>query len=275
MKELDELFREEKIEYYAVLDYKAVTETNPDILKRNGDITPRSIIVFLLPYYCGETVNLSRYSASLDYHILIRRMTDRVIGLLSELFPGSRSFGFGDHSPIDERGAALAAGLGIKGDNGLLINEKYGSYIFIADVITDISPERLGAITPRPVLSCSGCGACKTACPTGILRGEGNDCLSAVTQRRGELSDGEISLMKEYNTVWGCDVCQSSCPHNCAPVKTPIEFFYLDRIPLLTEDILNHMDKSQFRARAFAWRGKSTVRRNLRALGYGSDEKTK
>jgi len=85
MKELDELFREEKIEYYAVLDYKAVTETNPDILKRNGDITPRSIIVFLLPYYCGETVNLSRYSASLDYHILIRRMTDRVIGLLSEL----------------------------------------------------------------------------------------------------------------------------------------------------------------------------------------------
>lgn len=266
-EEIRKFFDEEKIAYAEALSYADARETAPHILART-DLSPRSLLVFLLPYYAGETDNLSVYAAAKDYHLAIREVTDRLIAHLSVLFPDSHSVGFGDHSPIDERHAALAAGLGILGENGLLINETYGTYVFIADILTDIPPEALGAVAPHALVRCEGCGACRRACPTGILRGESESCLSAVTQRKGDLTDEEIALMKKCNTVWGCDLCQSACPHNRAPKVTPLAFFREERIPRLTREILDGMDKKAFKERAFAWRGRRVVERNLDALGY-------
>lgn len=259
-------FERKNIEYYAVLDYADCKQINPGIMARE-DFTPRSVIVYLLPYYTGETVNISRYAASLDYHLALRETSEELIGVLTEARPGTCAKGYGDHSPIDEVGAALIAGLGLVGDNGLMINEKYGSYVFIGDVITDIIPSELGAAEPCEIKHCHHCGACKRACPTGILRGEGEDCLSAITQRKGELSDIEKDLMRNCNTAWGCDLCQSPCPYNRQPPITPIEFFHRERLPELTRDILDSMDKREFLRRAFAWRGRRTVERNLDVLG--------
>lgn len=259
---ISDFFKKENVEYYAALDYKDAVEINPRLRERNN-IDAKSIIVFLLPYYSGETENLSRYAASMDYHIVIKDITSRLCSLIKEVYPGSTAVGFGDHSPIDERGAALVAGLGILGENGLIINEKYGTYVFIADVISDVPGELLGSLKPIPVSKCEKCGICKKLCPTGILRGEGNSCLSAITQKKGELSEDELEMMIKCNTVWGCDLCQSSCPHNKNPQKTPIEFFEKDRIAKLTLDKLNSMSEEDFSKRAFAWRGKKTVERNL------------
>ncbi len=264
---LSEFFKSEKIEYFAVLSYGDVREINPRLRESLGFL-PKSVIIYLLPYYSGECENLSVYASGLDYHIAIRGISERLGSLLEEGFPGASYRGFGDHSPIDECRAALTAGLGILGDNGLIINGKYGSYVFIGDMITDIDPVSLGAVTPRDVECCSHCGACRAACPTGILRGEGTDCLSAITQRKGELSAFEIDLMREFNTVWGCDLCQSACPHNREPKITPIDFFRRDRIPRLTTELLNSMSKDEFTSRAFAWRGRKTVERNLELLDY-------
>ncbi len=263
MKELlKEYFESRKIEYYAVLPYDVCKETSPNIMSRESFV-PKSVIIYLLPYYTGECVNISRYSASLDYHIALRETADGLIKTIKETAPDSSAKGYGDHSPINEVNAALISGLGIIGDNGLLINEKYGSYIFIGDIVTDIEPDILGAAKPVKPDGCKHCGACKRACPTGILRGEGKDCLSAITQRKGELSIEEAELMRKYNTVWGCDICQSSCPYNKDPRKTAIEFFYRDRISELTLDLLDGMSKAEFEKRAFAWRGRKTVERNL------------
>lgn len=266
MKEkITALFRSMNIEYFSVLDYSDCIETSHNIIAREA-FTPRSVIIYLLPYYTGECVNISRYAASLDYHLAIREVNSRISELLASEFPDSKMRGYGDHSPIDERHAALAAGLGISGDSGLLLNEKYGSYVFIGDMITDIEPTLLGANLPVNTERCEGCGLCKAACPTGVLRGAGCDCLSFITQKKGELTEEERALMREYNTAWGCDECQSSCPHNSEPTKTPIEFFYRERICELTRDMLDGMDKSAFEKRAFAWRGRKTVERNLEIL---------
>lgn len=266
MKELlKSVFDKEKIEYYAVLPYSECKEINRAIMERES-FTPRSVIVYLVPYYSGEVENLSRYAASLDYHIALRSISESIISALTEALPGSRSRGYGDHSPINECNAALRASLGVAGDNGLIINEKYGSYVFIGDIVTDIPPEALGAIEPTEIKTCLHCGRCLRACPTGILGGEGTDCLSAITQRKGELSENEVELMRKFNTVWGCDVCQSVCPYNREPLLTPIDFFYKDRIPLLTREVLDSMTKEAFMLRAFAWRGRKTVERNLDLL---------
>ena len=259
-------FRENKIEYFGAVPYADLYEISPEIIKRE-DITPKSVIVFLLPYFVSRPENISVYAASLDYHIILRKVTDGLISLLSELYPENRFVGYGDHSPIDEVSAALKCGLGLRGDSGLFINEKYGSYVFIGDVVTDISPDKLRAIS-LPIRECIHCKRCINACPTGILRGESSECLSAITQKKGELSEDEIALMKRCNTVWGCDFCQSTCPYNENAQKTPIEFFYTDRIECLTSDILSSLDKKTLRARAFGWRGRSVVERNLKALKY-------
>lgn len=250
------------IEYFGVLAYADCRETLSRIIERE-DMTSRSVIVYLLPYYGGECVNISRYAASRDYHIAIREINEAIRAHLISRFPDARIVGYGDHSPIDERHAALCLGLGVAGDNGLIINEKYGSYVFVGDLVTDIAPEHLGAVAPMPIIRCEGCGACRRACPTGILRGEGSSCLSEITQRKGELSPEEETLMREYNTAWGCDECQRVCPHNRSPRLTPLEFFRTDRIVELSGDTLATLDKQALRERAFGWRGRAVLERNV------------
>lgn len=267
IKEIREFFKNEKIEYYAVKAYSDCREINPDIMGRE-DFIPKSVIIFLIPYFVSDGENLSAYATSLDYHLIIRELTAKLSKCILSLYPNARLKGYGDHSPIDERDAALTSGLGILGDSGLIINEKYGTYVFIADLVTDIDPELLGAAPKTEIKRCIGCGACRRNCPTGILRSEGCICLSEITQRKGELSDEEISFMRKYNTVWGCDECQRPCPYNKNLSKTPLEFFEKERITRLTASGVSDMDKSEFQRRAFSFRGRKPIMRNLELLGY-------
>ena len=257
-------FDREKIEFFSVLDYSDLRETKPHLIEKAG-ITPRSCIIFLIPYFFGYPRNFSTYAASRDYHLYVKGVTERLIAVLGEEYPGGSFAGFGDHSPIDERSAVCSAGLGILGKNGLVINEKYGSYVFIAEVITDVSPSVLGARGIKAPEVCIDCGACRGACPTGVLRGESSECLSSVTQKKCELSERDIELMKSCCTVWGCDICQKVCPYNAKAEQTPIEFFREGRIDELTLDAVKGMSDSEFSERAFSWRGREVILRNLSA----------
>ncbi len=263
------IFAEENIEYVSAVNYADCRGCNKRLVASLG-FEPRSVIVYLLPYYTGKTENISLYAASKDYHYIIRQLQEKIISKLKKLYPVSNFAGFGDHSPISEIHAAVLCGLGSVGDNGLLLNEKYGSFIFIADILTDIPAAELSLSSPVPFSElCLHCGKCKASCPTGCLRGESFDCLSAITQRKGALSDAEQKMMRKFNTAWGCDLCQTSCPLNENAVKTPIPAFYADRIERLTPEILAAMSDAEFEQRAFAWRGRATVQRNVEIL-YGS-----
>lgn len=100
---------------------------------------------------------------------------------------------------------------------------------------------------------------------------EGLGCLSFITQKKGELSEEERELIKRYGSAWGCDICAAICPYTKKAVSdgnvTPVRFFAEDRIVRLTAEAVEGMDKQTFRSRAFAWRGKKTVLRNLEILG--------
>jgi epoxyqueuosine reductase QueG len=147
------------------------------------------------------------------------------------------------------------------GDNGMLITEKYSSYVFIGEIITDLP---LPIEREYNISRCEGCGRCKKACPICDI----GECLSALTQKKGELTEEQVGLMKDVNTVWGCDECQKCCPYNKNISLTEIDFFADKRQQKLTKELLDAMSDEEFKQRAYSWRGKKTIERNLEKLGY-------
>jgi epoxyqueuosine reductase len=265
---LKSVFEKEGIEYFGVLPFEECNCRRADLIERRGvraeDI--RSAVVFLIPYYVGgEKGNISLYARSRDYHFYADALYERILPILRERFGGT-FFGFADKSPIEENIAAAKAGLGVLGDNYMLINEKYGSFVFIGEILSTSKPEELGfSGKPAFVSGCLHCGACKRACPAVS---HGGECLSALTQKKGELTEDEEMYIRAYGSVWGCDICQTVCPMNRNAAETPIAFFREDRIPMLTEEILCAMSKEEFRGRAFSWRGKKPLLRNLSLLSH-------
>ena len=96
-------------------------------------------------------------------------------------------------------------------------------------------------------------------------------CLSSVTQKKGELTEDEITLIKKYGCAWGCDICQEVCPYTESAIKnntifTSIDFFKNDLTPSLHSHEIEAMSDEQFSKRAYSWRGKSVISRNLRII---------
>lgn len=252
------------IDTVGVLPLSECRIMRPYLLEKHGfsDSGGLFAVVFAIPYYTHcEEKNISSYAVSRDYHLFCRELFDDILPILRSARPDCRFEGFADHSPIDEIHAAALAGLGLLGQNGLLITPKYSSYVFLAEIITDAPMEVYGK---RHIETCEGCGRCLELCP---MKKHGV-CLSALTQKKGELSENEQKLIMEYGSAWGCDICQQVCPHTervlaDETVYTDIEFFKSLRIPMLTTDILDDMNECDFNQRAYSWRGKDTVKRNL------------
>ena len=273
---LKTIFENEQIEFFGVLPFSACNCRRPDLIERKGISAQeiKSAVLFLVPYYVDDGEgNISFYARSRDYHFYCDALFERILPEMEKAF-GAPFLGFADKSPIEENIAAAKAGLGVLGDNYMLINEKYGSFVFLAEILSTAAPETLGfSGTAGEAKTCLHCGACKRACPAQI---EKTECLSALTQKKGALTEEQESYIRKYGSVWGCDLCQLSCPLTRKAVdggvQTPIAFFKENRISVLTEDVLNAMNEAEFRSRAFSWRGKAPLLRNLSLFQYQQEQ---
>lgn len=227
------------------------------IKERLFTFIPKNAIIFLVPYFTQnfDSQNISHYAVSRDYHLYF---TD-VFRQIENEFPGCNIKGFSDHSPIDEVNAAAKAGLGIIGENGLLINKTYGSYVFIGELFTDTDTDT-SVIFQYDIKRCKNCGACHVNCPSPDV------CLSAVTQKKGILTENEQRLIKQNRYIWGCDLCQNTCPYNQRINPTPIDFFREVQLPYLDINSLNDMNEDDFKLRAYSWRKREVILRNIKLL---------
>jgi len=247
-------FQKEKIEYYSTITISECEIIKPHLLPENA----KSAIVFLIPYYCGmgsEARNLSLYAVSRDYHFYFKELSLRLATFIDGHVPRNSIFPFCDSSPINEVKAAASAGLGVIGRNHLLINERYGSYVFIATVICTFEIGSFGEKLSG-VKQCCQCDKCRLTC--SFLRGESESCLSMLNQKK-TLNDAELATVRAQKLRWGCDTCQEVCPMNQAIETTPISYFHQNRIEQVTPELLEKMSEEEFKQRAFSWRGKNTI----------------
>lgn len=263
-------FLKKQITLFAPIPLSQCNIKKPYLLERVG-ISDGTAIMIAVPYFTKfclqENRNISCYAVSRDYHIYFEKLYDELLPLLREKFSQYRFAGFADHSPIAEVEAAARAGLGVIGKNHLLITEKYSSFVFLGTLVTDA---KIPCKT-HPVTFCEGCGNCLSECPAKEPFG----CLSALTQKKGVLSDLEQKAMITNASAWGCDRCQLVCPHTQKALETrtifsPIPYFGEYSIPHLTSKELDAMSDEEFCARAYAWRGKDTIHRNLILLEQSS-----
>ncbi len=227
-----------------------------------------SAVMIAVPYMAeNEEGNISEYAKSRDYHLFFSMLFREILPVLREEFPKYAFEGFTDHSPIDEINAAAIAGLGMIGSNGLLITEKYSSFVFVGEIVTN-APIKC---QKQEIKLCEDCGLCKNSCPVGCDK---VGCLSAITQKKGVLSKDEIELIARYGSAWGCDICQKVCPHTKKAIQSgsiysKIPFFLEKRTPCLTYEMVEIMPDEEFKERAYSWRGKAPLLRNLEILNGG------
>ncbi len=256
---IEEILRRRGIEYSGAIRFEKCKIINQSLLERRNVTDAKTAIMLLAPYYSGrhEERNVSLYAVPMDYHLFFKDLFEKVVPELTELFPGYWFYGFADSSPISEVSAAALAGLGVIGKNHLLINPKYGSYVFIGEILTNLELEyyREGMVS-----FCISCGKCTSACPSKT------DCLSALTQKKGEKSASTCELIRKTGIAWGCDICQEVCPLNSEAEETPLDFFKKGLTERISAIEIEQMESSDFEKRAYAWKGKKTIISNLNEL---------
>jgi len=240
------------------------------VCEHEGRFVISAAFPYLLPEERCAGRNISRYAVPRDYHGVCGARLEKACALLSAAFPGEEFRWHCDSTSLPEVALAIKAGLGVRGKHNLLITKEYGTWVFLGEIITTPPRNREPAMSVRipPVGGrlrsnqgglCDSCRACVRACPTGALSETGfakEKCLSFITQKNGSLSPEEAALLRQANTVWGCDLCQEACPRNRSAKVAPLPEFLLDPIAHVTEN-------TPIANRAYAWRGEGIIRRNL------------
>ena len=260
MERLEALFREAGIPLWGVCDYR---QTLPLLPCRKAKLIPPGasrVVMAAFPYYAGEAQhsNLARYAWGEDYHGICLGLLEQVCKGMRLSHPDCFFLPFADDSPIREVRCAVAAGLGLLGDHGMVITPAYGAYVFLGAIVTDC-PLPLSI----PGGECPHCGRCRRACPGGALAEEGlrrECCLSFLTQKK-RLTPEEEARVAAGGMAWGCDRCLEACPLNPKRL-TPLAPFRASLHPLLTEEDL----AAGLESRAYAYKGTALLARNLKIL---------
>jgi epoxyqueuosine reductase len=182
----------------------------------------QSVIVLGMNYWQGESAptasgdetprgRVARYAWGDDYHDVIAAKLDKVDQLLREY--GGQQKCYVDTGPILERDHAAQAGIGWHGKNTMLIDERLGTWFFLAEILTTLELPADQPVQAR----CGTCDRCIKACPTGAItaphRLDARLCISYLTiELKGSIPLELRALIGDR--IFGCDDCLDVCPWN-------------------------------------------------------------
>jgi epoxyqueuosine reductase len=217
-----------------------------------------TLLMLAYPYRTDEPPEIEHGSGRVaryawgepDYHDHVFDQLKSLQRWLLQREPAARIRGVVDTAPLLEREFAAAAGLGWIGKNTLLLNRQWGSYFFLAALLTDLP---LAMDAPYEKGYCGTCRACLDNCPTQAFPKpfvlDARRCVSYLTiEHRGSIDNELAESMGAW--MFGCDICQEVCPWNrraaVSPAAIPQPMPYLSPADLLETLTL---DENTFRER--------------------------
>ena len=178
----------------------------------------RSIIVLALNYFQGKKPHrpvaagtIARYAWGDDYHDIIAAKLKLIDEFLCRY--GGQQKCYVDTGPVLERDHAALAGIGWHGKSTMLIDERLGTWFFLAEILTTLQ------LPPDPSVPdrCGTCDRCITACPTGAItaphRLDARRCISYLTIELKTAIPVELRPLMG-DRIFGCDDCLDACPWN-------------------------------------------------------------
>jgi epoxyqueuosine reductase len=200
-----------------------------------------------------EFGRISRYAAGADYHLLIRERLNHMVKQLRATTKEPFQYKICvDTAPLLERVYAQRAGLGWQGKNTCLINERFGSWFFLGEIITSLDIQSDEPITDR----CGACTMCIDACPTKAIvpvasstdvrwQVDARLCISYLTIESTKALPEPLRPLIS-NSIFGCDICQEVCPWNSKAAPTSEQAFY-PKFRFLRLEELAVLSREQFR----------------------------
>jgi epoxyqueuosine reductase len=181
----------------------------------------KSVVVLALNYFYPEqaprrsqttaTGRIARYAWGDDYHDVIAKKLDKIDEFLRSV--GGQQKCYVDTGPVLERDHGAQAGIGWHGKSTMLIDERLGTWFFLAEILTTLE-----LLPDEPVPDrCGTCDRCITACPTGAItaphRLDARRCISYLTIELKTAIPVELRPLMG-DRIFGCDDCLDACPWN-------------------------------------------------------------
>lgn len=219
------------------------------------------VITVALPYWPKETRRssdveqkrgvVSCYAWGVDYHQLLSERLTALCDWLASQLPESRQLQYVDTGPLMESDLAERAGLGFVGKHTLLIAPRFGSGLFLGEILTTAE---LPCDPPRHLPTCGRCTRCIDVCPTAAFPApyvlDARRCISYLTiELKGSIPVPLRPLIG--NLIYGCDFCQEVCPWNRFARRAPTALYGSPALSVTAPELtgLLALDSERFRQR--------------------------
>lgn len=267
------LLKNRKLSEFIKDDRELLTEPRKHLVSAKSIISLGLSYAAKLEPFTEEEQNIALFARGIDYHDIMKKKMKILVGFLEEHKKDLEYVVYSDTGTILDREIASRAGLGWIGKSNNLINENYGSYLILGEIITN-----LNLVFDKPVdTKCGNCRLCIENCPAQALTEynlQADKCRSYLTQKKGTLSEEERKTIDIQ--LWGCDICLEVCPFNLEiPVNLHEEFF-----PILKGDFKKVLGftkdnfPEEWKKSALAWRGLNVLKRNtiINIVNTGNNE---
>src|SRR5262245_56591341 len=195
-------------------DVGLVSVNRPEIASQRGDILAvfpraRTLVAFVVRMNRDSIRSPARSIANLEFHRAgneTNAVAHRIVRKLNELGYGAINPAVGfpmemDRFPgktfvLSHKPIAVAAGLGVMGIHRNVIHPRFGNFVLLGTVVTDVPLE--GDSAPLDFNPCLECKLCVAACPVGAISSDGAfDVSACFTHNYREFTGGFIDWVEQ------------------------------------------------------------------------------